>query len=160
MLLSSILNYGTRAPGLDEAYVDYAAHVTRLSRGSMTNCRKSRPTWARSCSKRATSLRGEYARPWPKARRYPQPRRTPCRPLARIDGPERGVPQAGESACEPSRFRKELLRDERRTVGRYDGRFEGIDFDAAGEKPDFRRLEHRYQRRLYCGFQQLLGATS
>ena len=35
----------------------------------------------------------------------------------------------------PSRFRKELLRDERRTVGRYDGRFEGIDFDAAGEEP-------------------------
>jgi carboxypeptidase C (cathepsin A) len=36
---------------------------------------------------------------------------------------------------DPSRFRKELLRDERRTVGRYDGRFEGIDFDAAGERP-------------------------
>ncbi|MFI5337615.1 MAG: S10 family peptidase [Opitutales bacterium] len=35
----------------------------------------------------------------------------------------------------PDRFRKELLRDERRTVGRYDGRFEGIDIDAAGESP-------------------------
>jgi hypothetical protein len=36
---------------------------------------------------------------------------------------------------DPSRFRKELLRDERRTLGRYDGRFEGIDFDAVGERP-------------------------
>lgn len=36
---------------------------------------------------------------------------------------------------QPGRFRKELLRDERRTVGRYDGRFEGIDVDAAGERP-------------------------
>ena len=35
------------------------------------------------------------------------------------------------------RFRKELLRDERRTVGRYDGRFEGIDFDAAGEDSSY-----------------------
>ncbi|MGH8122699.1 MAG: peptidase S10, partial [Rudaea sp.] len=35
-----------------------------------------------------------------------------------------------------SRFRKELLRDERRTVGRFDGRFEGIDSDAAGETPE------------------------
>lgn len=35
------------------------------------------------------------------------------------------------------RFRKELLRDERRTVGRYDGRFEGIDFDAAGEDTSY-----------------------
>jgi carboxypeptidase C (cathepsin A) len=34
---------------------------------------------------------------------------------------------------EPDRFRKELLRGEARTVGRYDGRFEGIDFDSAGE---------------------------
>ena len=41
----------------------------------------------------------------------------------------------GDFNLGPSRFRKELLRDERRTVGRYDGRFEGIDFDAAGEEP-------------------------
>lgn len=35
------------------------------------------------------------------------------------------------------RFRKQLLRDERRTLGRYDARFEGIDFDAAGEDPTY-----------------------
>ena len=37
---------------------------------------------------------------------------------------------------DPSRFRKELLRDEHRTVGRLDGRFQGIDPDAAGETPE------------------------
>jgi len=37
---------------------------------------------------------------------------------------------------DPSRFRKELLRDERLTVGRYDGRFMSVDKDAAGETPD------------------------
>ena len=35
------------------------------------------------------------------------------------------------------RFTKELLRDERRTVGRLDSRFKGIDRDAAGERPEF-----------------------
>lgn len=35
------------------------------------------------------------------------------------------------------RFDKELLRDQRRTVGRLDGRFLGIDRDAAGERPEF-----------------------
>ena len=35
------------------------------------------------------------------------------------------------------RFVKELLRDERRTVGRLDSRFKGIDRDAAGEKFEF-----------------------
>ncbi len=36
----------------------------------------------------------------------------------------------------PSRFRKELLRDESRTMGRYDARFEGIDYDDASDSPD------------------------
>ncbi len=36
---------------------------------------------------------------------------------------------------QPARFRQELLRGEGRTLGRYDGRFEGIDFDSAGESP-------------------------
>ncbi len=35
------------------------------------------------------------------------------------------------------RFDKELLRNQRRTVGRLDGRFIGIDKDAAGESPEF-----------------------
>lgn len=37
----------------------------------------------------------------------------------------------------PSRFEKELLRDQHRIIGRYDGRFEGVDHDAAGEFPGF-----------------------
>src|SRR4029077_10114512 len=38
---------------------------------------------------------------------------------------------------EIQRFTKELLRNERRTVGRIDARFTGIDRDAAGERPEF-----------------------
>jgi carboxypeptidase C (cathepsin A) len=37
----------------------------------------------------------------------------------------------------PTRFRKEVLRGDRRTLGRYDMRFEGIDVDAAGENPSY-----------------------
>lgn len=37
----------------------------------------------------------------------------------------------------PSRYRSELLRDQARSVGRYDARVEGIDFDSASERPDF-----------------------
>ncbi len=35
------------------------------------------------------------------------------------------------------RFDKELMRGSRRTVGRLDGRFTGMDIDAAGESPEF-----------------------
>jgi carboxypeptidase C (cathepsin A) len=38
---------------------------------------------------------------------------------------------------EIQRFDKELLREQRRTVGRLDGRFTGIDEDAAGARPDY-----------------------
>jgi carboxypeptidase C (cathepsin A) len=37
----------------------------------------------------------------------------------------------------PSRFRKELLRGQRIILGRYDARFEGTDYDAAGENPGY-----------------------
>ena len=37
----------------------------------------------------------------------------------------------------PDRFEKELLRGARRTIGRLDARFTGIDHDAAGESPEF-----------------------
>ena len=37
----------------------------------------------------------------------------------------------------PARFMKQLLRDQGRTVGRFDARFEGIDFDSAGEYPGY-----------------------
>jgi carboxypeptidase C (cathepsin A) len=35
------------------------------------------------------------------------------------------------------RFAKELLRSDGKTIGRYDGRYTGIDADAAGESPEF-----------------------
>jgi len=38
---------------------------------------------------------------------------------------------------DPNRFEKELLRGERRTVGRLDARYRGIDHDAAGETPEY-----------------------
>jgi len=38
---------------------------------------------------------------------------------------------------DPGRFEKELLRGERRTVGRLDARYRGIDHDAAGESPEY-----------------------
>lgn len=37
----------------------------------------------------------------------------------------------------PSRFRSQLLRDQSRSVGRYDARFEGLEFDGVSERPDF-----------------------
>ncbi|WP_434110497.1 S10 family serine carboxypeptidase-like protein [Paraburkholderia caffeinilytica] len=37
----------------------------------------------------------------------------------------------------PSRFRNQLLRDQSHSVGRFDARFEGLEFDGVSERPDF-----------------------
>jgi carboxypeptidase C (cathepsin A) len=59
---------------------------------------------------------------------------------------------------EPSRFRKELLRDQRRTVGRLDGRFEGIDADAAGETPDGDAASDAATGAYLAAFNQYVGS--
>jgi carboxypeptidase C (cathepsin A) len=57
--------------------------------------------------------------------------------LARYTGLAESFVANCDLRIEIQRFCKELLRDERRTVGRLDSRFKGIDSTAAGENPDF-----------------------
>ena len=57
--------------------------------------------------------------------------------LARYTGLDKRFLDNSDLRIEIQRFDKELLRDQKRTVGRLDSRFEGIDALAAGERPDF-----------------------
>jgi carboxypeptidase C (cathepsin A) len=57
--------------------------------------------------------------------------------LARLTGlPEQYIDESNLRISEP-RFTKELLRDQRKTVGRYDSRLMGDDIDSAGEAPEY-----------------------
>ena len=56
-------------------------------------------------------------------------RATPGSPTTYVD--------EADLRIEIQRFCKELLRDERRTVGRLDSRFKGIDASGVGERPEF-----------------------
>jgi carboxypeptidase C (cathepsin A) len=53
----------------------------------------------------------------------------------------------------PFRWFKELERDKRRTIGRLDSRFEGIDVDAAGERPEYDPSEASYEGAYVATFQ-------
>ena len=57
--------------------------------------------------------------------------------LARLTGLSPAYIEQTNLRINISRFDKELLRAQRRTVGRLDSRFTGIDLDAAGERPEF-----------------------
>ena len=56
--------------------------------------------------------------------------------LAAYTGLSRDVILRNNLRVDPERFRKELLRDQRRTIGRLDARFTGVDADAGGEGPE------------------------
>jgi len=57
--------------------------------------------------------------------------------LARLTGLSEKFIAANDLRVTLPRFTKELLRGERRTIGRLDSRFEGIDRDAAGERSEY-----------------------
>jgi carboxypeptidase C (cathepsin A) len=57
--------------------------------------------------------------------------------LARYTGLNPDYIRASNLRIDIMRFTKELLREERRTLGRLDSRFKGIDRDAAGETWEF-----------------------
>jgi carboxypeptidase C (cathepsin A) len=57
--------------------------------------------------------------------------------VSRLTGLSAEYVERSNLRIEIMHFDKELLRDQRRTVGRLDGRFTGIDEDAAGARPDY-----------------------
>jgi len=67
----------------------------------------------------------------------PEERRKTVAELARLTGLSPDYVDRANLRVEILRFTKELLRAERKTVGRLDTRFTGSDLDAAGEVPEF-----------------------
>jgi carboxypeptidase C (cathepsin A) len=81
---------------------------------------------------------GEYADALMKGDALAAAKRTEvAQKLARLTGISADYIDRADLRIEIQRFDKELMKSERRTVGRLDGRFEGIDSDAAGEQPDY-----------------------
>jgi len=64
-------------------------------------------------------------------------RREMVRRVARYTGLSERYVDAADLRIDLGRFRKELLRDRRLTVGRLDSRYTGIDSDAAGERNQY-----------------------
>ena len=64
-------------------------------------------------------------------------RATTVKNLSRLTGLSPQFIEACNLRVEPGRFRKELLREQRRSLGRYDSRLEGVEEDAASDRPDY-----------------------
>ena len=137
ILLSSILNYGRRDPGFDQELINYmpsfaaaAAYHNRLATAPTDI-----PAFLREVREWA---RGPYALALAKGQELPDAERQAiAHQMAGYSGLSERFILDNDLRVSASRFRKELLRDQHLTLGRYDTRFTGEDVDSAGETPDY-----------------------
>jgi carboxypeptidase C (cathepsin A) len=136
VLLSSILNYGSRLPGLDNDYINLLP--TQAAIAWYHDKVPNKPANMQAFLDEARVFaRGEYSVALAKGQDLSDAERDAvAQKLSRYTGLSVAYLKEANLRVSQPRFRKELLRGDRRTLGRYDGRFEGIDADAAGENPE------------------------
>lgn len=136
VLLSSILNYGVRIPGYDldsmvylPSYAAIAWHHNKVPHtGTLEAWVQAARDFDRTVYMPALA-EGDALSAAEMDALAPK--------LAAITGLSVTYLRETKLRIAPARFRKELLRGEERTLGRYDARFEGWDMDAAGETPGY-----------------------
>ena len=135
-LLSTILNYGVRSPGYDTEAVAYLPTYAAIAYfhkkvpqgGSMAE-------WVQKAREFA---RGPYLSALQQGDQLPPDQANSiAQQVAAFTGLSVQYVKESNLRISPTRFRKELLRDDAEILGRYDARFEGYDVDAAGENPGY-----------------------
>ena len=137
VLLSSIMNYGRRQPGLDRDYINY---IPSYAATAWYHHKMANPpaTVAEAASEARAFAQGPYAAALEKGQLItPEERDSVARQMSELTGLSPQFIENADLRVGLSSFRKELLRDQRLTVGRYDSRYTGVDPDASGDAPDF-----------------------
>ncbi|MBO9725677.1 MAG: peptidase S10 [Novosphingobium sp.] len=137
VLLSSIMNYGIRQSGFDTIHLGYLPTFAAVAwyHGRVTD----RPATVDEFVEQARQFaNGEYAAALAKGQDItPAEEDAVAQKLSRFTGLSVDYVKQANLRIDLGRFRKELLRSGRETVGRFDGRYKGIDADAAGESPEY-----------------------
>jgi carboxypeptidase C (cathepsin A) len=137
ILLSSILNYGVRQPGYDMIHLSYlpsyAADAWYHNR--LQNKPAAIEPWL-------TQVRqwtfGPYASALLKGSDITDEEKNRiAQQMSGYTGLSSAFILKNDLRVDLSRFRKELLRDQGRTIGRLDARFTGYDADDAGDSPEY-----------------------
>ncbi|TWB14168.1 carboxypeptidase C (cathepsin A) [Nitrospirillum amazonense] len=137
VLLSSILNYGIRQPGFDNIFVSYLPSyaATAWYHNRIANKPADLPAFLQKVRDYA---RGPYTVALAKGQDItPEEEDAVAKQLSAYTGLSVPFLKQAKLRVSLQRFRKELLRDEAKTVGRLDSRFVGVDIDSAGEGPEY-----------------------
>jgi carboxypeptidase C (cathepsin A) len=135
-LLSSILNYNREAPGLDNDSVGYLPSFAAIA--YFHHKVKTTVSMAEWVQQARLFARGPYAEALQQGDKLPPTEfDLIAAKVAAITGLSVEYVKDSKLKISATRFRKELLRGDARTLGRYDARFEGWDPDSAGENPGY-----------------------
>src|SRR6266849_2171737 len=140
VLISAILNFETAKfdAGNDLPYILYLPTYTAIAWYHKKLPADLQGDLRKTVEESRKFAVGEYADALMTGDALPAGRRTEItQKLARLTGLSPDYIERTNLRIEIMRFTKELLRSERRTIGRIDARFLGIDRDAAGEDPEF-----------------------
>ncbi|OQA47579.1 MAG: Serine carboxypeptidase [Chloroflexi bacterium ADurb.Bin325] len=140
MLISAILDFGTAEfhPGNDLPYILFLPTYTATAWYHRRLAADLQADLAATLAEARAFALGEYALALLRGNDLPADSRAHViAQLARLTGLSADYLDRTDLRIEIMRFTKELLRDRRRTVGRLDSRFIGLDRDSAGE-----RFEH------------------
>lgn len=137
ILLSSIMNYGIRQSGFDTIHIGYLPTYAAVA--WYHNRVADRPATVDEFVEQARQFaNGEYAAALAKGQDItPAEEDAVAQKLSRFTGLSVDYVKQANLRIDLGRFRKELLRGGRETVGRFDGRYKGLDADAAGESPEY-----------------------
>ncbi|HEY6048687.1 MAG TPA: peptidase S10 [Sphingomicrobium sp.] len=137
ILLSSIMNYGRRQPGLDRDYLNYLPSyaATAWYHHKMAN---PPATVEEAAAEGRAFAEGPYASALEKGQKISKEEEDSiAQQMSALTGLSPQFIENANLRVDLSQFRKELLRNERLTVGRYDSRYTGVDPNASGDAPDF-----------------------
>ena len=136
VLLSSIMNYGYRQPGLDEVYLNY---LPSYAATAWYHHRLPNPPAdvATIVAQARAFAHGPYLAALTKGQAISDAERDAvANQMSQLIGLSPDFIKRANLRIDLPRFQKELLRDRRLTIGRFDARYTGVDADAAGERPE------------------------
>ncbi len=139
--ISTVLNFGTINfdPGNELPYVLFLPTYTATAwyHKKLTGTLQSNPI-AKTVEEARKFALGEYATALMRGDSLPPAEKAKMvQQLARFTGLPPKYIEESNLRVPIQRFTKELLRDQRTTVGRYDSRLKGADADAAGERGEY-----------------------
>jgi carboxypeptidase C (cathepsin A) len=137
VLLSSILNYNVMAPGLDTDFIGNLPSYAAIA--WYHNKLQNKPANVKTFLNDVRAFaRGDYAEALAEGDQLaPEKFDAVAAKVAEYTGLSVAYVKEAKLRISPTRFRKELMRDEGDILGRYDARFEGTDVDNAGETPGY-----------------------